>query len=217
MGKEITTGRCIIFGGQLGETEPEITSLICPGDFIICADRGYEYATSLGIKPDLIVGDFDSSDQPDTDIPTIVLPEHKDDTDLHFAACEGIRRGFDSFLLTGVTGGRQDQTAASVFTLNYLVSLGKSAEIVDRHTRMFITERSVTLQRPAYPCWLSVFPLDGQAEGVSISGAEYPLSGARLTNDYPIGVSNRFADDSVTVSVKSGRLLVMIVREEIYA
>ena len=217
MGKEITTGRCIIFGGQLGEAEPEIASLIRSGDFIICADRGYAYAASLCIKPDLIVGDFDSSDKPDTDIPTIVLPEHKDDTDLHFAAREGIRRGFDSFLLTGVTGGRPDQTAASVFTLNYLVSLGKSAEIVDRHARIFITDRSITLQRPAYPCWLSVFPLDGTAKGVSISGAEYPLTCARLTNDYPIGVSNRFFADAVTVSVKSGRLLVMIVREESYA
>lgn len=49
----------------------------------------------LGIKPDLIIGDFDSSDVPDTDIKTIILPVRKDDTDTFFAVKYAIKQGFN--------------------------------------------------------------------------------------------------------------------------
>ena len=44
------------------------------GRFIIAADSGYQKCVKLNIKPNLIIGDFDSSTKPDTDIETIILP-----------------------------------------------------------------------------------------------------------------------------------------------
>ena len=32
--------------------------------YVICADAGYETALKVGVKPDLIVGDFDSAKEP---------------------------------------------------------------------------------------------------------------------------------------------------------
>ena len=57
-----------------------------PGDFVVACDAGYRNAERLDLRPDLIVGDFDSAPQPKTEHETIVLPHVKDDTDTQYAA-----------------------------------------------------------------------------------------------------------------------------------
>ena len=55
-----------------------------PGDFVVACDAGYRNAERLDLRPDLIVGDFDSAPQPKTEHETIVLPHVKDDTDTQY-------------------------------------------------------------------------------------------------------------------------------------
>ena len=58
--------RCVVLGAV--EIDFPIEKYIRESDFVICADRGWKHAKAHGIKPDMIVGDFDSSPQPeDTD------------------------------------------------------------------------------------------------------------------------------------------------------
>ena len=59
--------------------------------------------------------------------------------------------------------------------------------------------------------YLSVFPLEGRAEGVYERGSFYELTDAVLTMDYPLGVSNEYApgSDCITISVRTGALLVV--------
>ena len=38
-----------------------------PGDFVVACDAGYRNAERLDLRPDLIVGDFDSAPQPKTE------------------------------------------------------------------------------------------------------------------------------------------------------
>ena len=53
--KELT---CYIFAGAPMEFLPPVSPE--PGDLILCADGGYRYAKALGLKPDYLVGDFDT-------------------------------------------------------------------------------------------------------------------------------------------------------------
>ena len=78
------TGRAVVFSAV--EVGPEMACYLQPGDFIVACDAGYRNAARLGVRPDLIVGDFDSAPRPQTDRETIVLPHVKDDTDTQFAA-----------------------------------------------------------------------------------------------------------------------------------
>ena len=68
---------------------------------------------ALGVKPDLIVDDFDSHQNPNLDVETIVLPCEKDDTDTVFAVKEAIKRGFDDFLLIVVVGARRPESVSN--------------------------------------------------------------------------------------------------------
>ena len=70
MGKEIK--KCLIITGA-PEDDIDYYKQYIDGRFIIGADSGYQKCVKLNIKPNLIIGDFDSSTKPDTDIETIVL------------------------------------------------------------------------------------------------------------------------------------------------
>lgn len=69
------------------------------------ADAGYHNAERLGLRPDLIVGDFDSAPQPKTEHETIVLPHVKDDTDTQYAAHWLLEHGYDEITLLGALAG----------------------------------------------------------------------------------------------------------------
>ena len=88
-----------------------------PGDFIVACDAGYRNAERLDLRPDLIVGDFDSAPRPKAEHETIVLPHVKDDTDTEYAAKLVSEKGFDEVLLLGGLGGRRvEHTLANLCT-----------------------------------------------------------------------------------------------------
>lgn len=52
-----------------------------PEDLVIAADAGYRTCRELGIVPDLLLGDFDSMEQPEDFANIHRSPVEKDDTD----------------------------------------------------------------------------------------------------------------------------------------
>ena len=197
--------RCVIIGGgELADLD-RIKKLFCDGDFIIACDAGFVHTQNLNITPHLLVGDFDSIDVPETDVETIVLPTKKDDTDSFFALKEAIKRGFDSFLLLGMTGGRLDHTLCAVSMLEYLLSRGLYGEIIDDTTRIRVTDSALDIDPSCR--YFSVFA-KSTAHGVTIKNAKYCLDNADISADYQYGISNEPLANAC-VSVADGRLIIM--------
>lgn len=70
---------------------------------------------------------------------------------------------------------------------------------------------AATLTLPDRPggTLVSVFCHGDRAEGVTLTGLSYPLDGADLTGDFPLGVSNRRLEGRpAAVSVRRGTLLI---------
>lgn len=207
--------RCVIIAG--GDCEPSLLESICSTDFVIAADSGLIHCKSNNITPDLIVGDFDSYfDELPQGIETVKLPTHKDDTDLMFALRCGVERGFSDFVIFGGYGSRPDQSFAMYSTLLWLVNSKEnvSAAAFCNGFEAYVIKNSAMFVKADPDRYLSVFSVDGDAYGVTISGAEYPLNNATLTEKFPIGVSNCAVNDT-TVSVENGTLLIMLVDKNI--
>ncbi|WP_024865944.1 thiamine diphosphokinase [Butyrivibrio sp. FCS014] len=210
-----SAGRCVIFGGaDIGNYE-YIKSRLKSEDFLIFCDSGLKHMQALDLKPDLIVGDFDSHENPHLDVETIVLPCEKDDTDTVFAVKEAVKRGFLEFLLLGVVGARLDHTLGNVYILEYLSGLGKRAVIIDDYSEM----RLVT---PGHPAsiggdseFFSLINISGLAKGITITGAKYTLHDAEIKSEYQYGVSNEvLPGETAEVSVDEGSLLLIKVRRQ---
>lgn len=205
--------RCIVIGSM--PVEIDLKDVITPDDFIYCADGGYLQAQKQGINPDIIVGDFDSSPQPENCTAKVIkLPVIKDDTDTYYIAREVIKEGFTHAVFCGVTGGRFDHTFANIQMLKFLAANGIKAEIVDKDTTLKAIKDGEIILQPKNDCYFSVFAMDEKCTGVSESGGFYEISDVELTNDFPIGVSNNFMGKPVKISVKKGTLLIVISRKD---
>lgn len=205
--------RCVIVGGADINNYSFIRGKLCTDDYIVFCDSGLKHLAELRAKPDLIVGDFDSHENPQLDVETIVLPCEKDDTDTVFAVKEAIKRGFDDFLLIGVVGARLDHTLCNVSLLLYLDSLGKTGCIIDDYSEMEIVSDKPALIDDQYS-FFSLLNITGCAKGITITGAKYTLADAEITCEYQYGVSNEVSPgETASVSVANGKLLLIKIRK----
>lgn len=204
---------CVIVGGAEIKKYDEIKKYLSADDFYIFCDCGLNHQEKLGVKPDLIVGDFDSYNRPVTDIETIVLPCEKDDTDTVFAVKEAIKRGHKDFILIGVVGGRFDHTLGNVAILLMLENQGLNGKIIDDFSEMEIVTDKTAFVEDKFS-YFSLLNITGKAEGVDIKNAKYPLTSAEIKCDYPIGVSNEvIKGKTAEITVKNGNLLLIKVRK----
>lgn len=205
--------RCVILSA--GPVEPGLKKELRPGDWLVACDAGYLRAAELGLRPDLVLGDFDSAPRPQQG-EVIALPAEKDDTDTHYAARLAWEKGFRRFLLLGALGGaRPEHGLANLSTGLWLAKRGAEVELVQGQSRFWyvLPGRPAALEhRPGW--YFSIFPLEGTAEGVCERGAKYPLTNARLAADCPLGVSNETLPGGALISLKKGALLLVTTPKE---
>lgn len=199
--------RCFIFaaGTYYGLRErPQ------PGDLVLAADAGYETCRQEGIVPDLVLGDFDSMEQPKNFENVLRVPVEKDDTDTMLAVKTALENGCDTIYIYGATGGKRlDHTLANLQTLLYLRRQGARGYLYDNDFIWTAMENeSLTIRREVEWGLFSAFCLGDRAEGIDETGFQYPLQDAALTPDFPLGVSNHIVEDTATVTVRSGALIV---------
>ena len=201
--------RCVIVGGADINNYVYVRERLNDDDYIVFCDSGLKHLEYLQAKPSLIVGDFDSHENPNLDVETIVLPREKDDTDTVYAVKEAIKRGYSDFLLIGVIGARLDHTLGNVSILLYLDSLGKNGCIIDDYSEIEIVSKKTVAVCGRHP-YFSLLNIMGCAKGVTIVGAKYPLVDAEISCEYQYGISNEVLPGEIaTVSVKCGKLLLI--------
>lgn len=206
--------RCVIVAGAQITNYKLVKSVLQKEDFFLFCDSGLNHAKKLGIKPDLIVGDFDSftkSRKAYAGIETIQLPCEKDDTDSFYAVKEAIKRGFSDFLIVGVVGQRFDHTMANISILLYLHQQNKKALLLDDYSQMYVISKGETAVIPSSFKFFSTINIDGTAKGITIKDAKYPLEKAEINPWYQYGISNEIKKPSTTaqVTVEEGNLLII--------
>lgn len=213
------TRRAVIIGAAaIGNYERVASYLQTDTDFYIYCDGGLHHQQELeascgrSLKPQLVVGDFDSHPAlKEPGYPVIQLPREKDDTDTWFAVKEALRRGFTKFLLLGVAGQRLDHTMANLSILLHLHNIGAPALIVDDFSEMEVAGKKPVQVTPDFE-YFSLVNICGEAKGVTIRNARYPLDGAEISCTYQYAVSNQVLPGKVAeITVEQGNLLLLRV------
>ncbi len=199
--------KCVIISG--GEYSPPLLE----GDCVIACDKGYSYALRAGLKPDLVVGDFDScTDELPSDIPVLRYKKEKDDTDTMLAVRYALERGFRELLLLCALGGRLDHCLANLQCAAFAAERGADVSILSEDTRIYLL-RSGTKELPRLEGFsLSVLAHSERCLGVTLRGVKYPLTDATLESSVPLGVSNAWSGDRATVTVADGTLMIVLSR-----
>lgn len=190
-------------------------------EFVIGVDKGLEFLYKHEIKPDYIVGDFDSVSRELVDyyreelnVPIREFNPVKDasDTEIALRLCLGLNR--KSILILGGTGNRIDHLWANVQCLQIALQAGADARIVDSHNQIRLLDSDITLKKTeAFGPYFSLFPLEMPVDELSIRGAKYPLQNHFLKPSDSLCVSNEFAEDEVTISFVYGKVILMETRD----
>lgn len=197
---------CFIFGSMPIE---EISVKPCYSDLIIAADAGLKNTEKLNLKPDYIVGDFDSLEYVPDGSNVIKHPVKKDETDTILAVDIAFKKGYNNFIIYGCLGGRLDQTVASIQTASYITEKGGNAVFIDNETYLTVIKNNAIGFSKDNKGTVSVFSLSEKSYGVCENGLLYELEDAELTSDYPLGVSNEFIKKDAKISVNKGKICII--------
>lgn len=193
---------------------------VSEGDYVIAVDGGLMYCESLGVEPDLIVGDFDSItdsfvgalEEIEKRSPEKVvrLNTMKDDTDTMAALKIGIEKGYETFYMYGCGGGRLEHTIANIQSLIYLKDRDLKGYIMEGEGMTFVMRDESVSFKESMEGFISLFALDPVIKGVTERGLKYTLEKAELTYGFPLGVSNEFTGVLSEIVVESGTALVVV-------
>lgn len=212
--------RVIIFAnGALSDPEGALRQ-VSQGDLIIAADGGGLYCLQLGIKPDLVVGDFDSlseeaQEQLQAGGATFERhPAHKDKTDLELAIYAALERGAGEMIVFGALGARWDMSLANLLMLANPAFRTAHIELVDGEQRVLLIRSGETRVLTGNPGDIvSLVPLAGDARRITTQGLEYLLSEGELKYGEARGVSNVLLQRQASISVQEGDLLCILIRK----
>lgn len=178
-------------------------------DYVIAADSGYDRLADCGIVPDIAIGDFDSTTRviPQS-VERYTFPSKKDETDFMLALKFCAKKGIFNVDVFGALGGRIDHSLGAIFAVLEIKSQNVNATLITEKSKAFIVNDSCEILNSQG--YVSLFALGSDAEGVTLSGFEYPLNNETLNCCTQIGVSNKIVENIGKISVKNGNLLVII-------
>lgn len=212
----------ILTGGSLQKTFATNFLKTQQFDFIITADSGLDHAQTLGLKVDIILGDFDSL-SPHTleqykqkGIPIKTFPPEKDYTDTHLAIETAIEYQASHITILCGTGTRLDHTLANIGLLKLCLSKGIPCDIIDanNHISMMTSERPLTLsQKSLHGPNISLLSYTEQVTGINLTGFKYPLTNESLTIGISRGISNELTEEQGTITIESGILIIIVSRD----
>ena len=188
--------------GQLLEWSP----------LVVVLDSAMERVVELGIKVDVLLGDFDRGFDADyykeTQYPIEIVPTpDQDKTDLEKAFDYLYERNIPAVNVVWATGKRADHTITNLTNIvNYRDKL--KIVIIDDHSKVFLLPRK-------YEKWytektpISLIPI-GEVTGIHSTNLNYPLKEDTLKMGYRTGSSNFVTKNGIVViEHETGDLLLM--------
>lgn len=200
----------VVFAGGEPPSQ-EVASRLPEGAFVIAADSGFDHASRLGVKVDLLVGDLDSVSQRGLDAAGKKVERHpadKDVSDLTLALRAAARRGARRVVVVGGSGGRIDHLLTNSAVLTSEEFASQQIEWFVGPTTAMVVRSEVEIQgRPGD--LVTLLPQGGDAVGISTEGLRWPLVDQTIKFGSSRGLSNQLTSDLARVTVATGVLLVI--------
>lgn len=179
---------------------------------VIAADGGMRHAAALNVKPELWLGDFDSSDQilieKYNHVPREVFPSDKDMTDSALACERALQNGAKKLILCGALGGeRSDHSLSHMTQALMMAEKGISVLLTSGLEEGWpILPKLVSYDLPKG----SLFSLIGfsNLENLTLKGVKWPLYGKNVPFGSSLTLSNRICG-TFSCHLGSGKAILL--------
>lgn len=183
---------------------------------VVAVDGGLNHLHKLGVKPDVIIGDFDSVDKDLLDlyknIKRYSLPTRKDQTDSEIAVDYAIDMKPDEVVLLGMTGHRLDHMITNIHLLKRFWNHDILAYVLDFYNKVYYCNGDMDLEGKIGDL-LSIVPISCKVTKIKTFGLEYPLNDETLYIHESRGVSNVFSNTKVRIETGSGEFFIILSKD----
>ncbi|MCB2288402.1 thiamine diphosphokinase [Clostridium sp. CS001] len=207
--------KVIIISGGKPPSKELLLQEVTEDTFLIAADSGANCLYKYNIKPDLLLGDFDSIDRDvleyfkKSNCTMDVYPTEKDFTDTEIAVKKALSMKPSEIVFLGCTGSRVDHLLGNIGMLKICLQNGVNAYVKDENNNIRLTSSSTSLRGTGG----QIFSLQAYGDEVTqltIEGAKYSLNNYNLKIGESITISNEFLGDIVNLKFKTGTLMIIL-------
>jgi len=200
----------IVLGGR--RPHEAVLSLVEPADTVVCADSGLDHAYSLGLQPDVVIGDFDSVTSAalerarTTGVTELTFPADKDRTDAELALHHALESGATRVTVVWGGGDRIDHVLGVFAALSHphLARL-RSLEVWMGGDHLHVLHAGVDVSVDLRPgATVSLVPLGAADVRLSSEGLRWDLDDEVLHGHAARGVSNEVLATPVRLDVTQG-------------
>lgn len=210
----------IVSGGSINQVFFKELVLKNKYDNIIASDKGLEILDKLNIKPNYIIGDFDSINLEvlnkyldDDTINIIRLNPIKDFTDTHMALKLGIKIKSRDITIVGAIGTRIDHTIANISILKEALEKNIVCKIINENNSIMLIDKNTTIEKDDDYRYISLIPLTSAVSGITLKGFKYSLNNADIKIGQSIGVSNEQIEQKGKIEIEEGILIVLRTKD----
>lgn len=214
----VNKGRVLIVTGGNLVSEDLLRELVSSSQFVIAADGGIKnFLSHEDLRPNLIVGDFDSAPLKEwetlyADVPRVTFPKEKDYTDTELAIIEALKLPVEEIYLLGATGSRLDHTLANMMLLRRIERAGKQGVILDDHNEIRQIVAGLTIVEKGTWSFMSLVPISERL-CVSLKGFKYPLDRAIIDQDSTVTISNELETEKGEIHLHEGMAFLILARD----
>lgn len=225
LSKENYMNYLIIAGGEL-LNPTQLKEKLSHYDKIIAVDSGYNHCISLGLNPDILIGDMDSvtdcnqldnhsslqskeakvTSNPVKNLQIITAHPEKDDTDLKLAVNYALENNAISVTFACATGGRLDHFLNNLSILEYTHHQGIQCEMIDEVNKITILAGSKNYHNTSK--YISLIPITETVTG-SGTNLKYPMEELTIHRNNILSVSNEATADTFTINISQGKAFVI--------
>lgn len=214
--------RAVVFvNGNLSDLS-QAKNIISKEDCLIAVDGGVKHVLKLGLIPQVIIGDLDSTPVSVqkklkkmrkgliNQAPTLIkYPKKKDKTDFELAVDYCFKKKFQKIIIFGIFGDRIDHLLANILLLSKIQTENKSIKIniIEGRKEIYILDKEIIINGHIGD-ELSIIPIN-KLEGVTTEGLSYRLIDYTLPFGSTRGISNVLNKSSAKITMDNGIALVV--------
>lgn len=184
---------------------------------IIAVDNGLKILNEINIKPNHIVGDFDTVKseildlyKSDTSIKIHRFNPIKDNTDTDIAIRLAVELKSDEIIILGAIGTRIDHLLGNIHVLKYALDNNIECKIIDENNEIqLINKTTIIKKKEITKKYISLIPLTEKVENINLKGFKYELENGTLTMGSSLGISNEVIAEEAIIEFNNG-ILIMI-------
>ena len=183
-------------------------------DYVMAVDGGYDHLQKIGVRADIVLGDFDSVSEEPKGIRACKFPRDKDDSDLQLTLTRLLAYDYDTVFVFGALGGRLDHLMANLRVCANAAARGLEVTLVGMNETVHMLTGGHAWEQAQSEIeegkTISVMQVEGPVEGLFIRGLKWEGDDLKISEQPSLCLSNVTTGEPILIGLDAGKVAIIV-------